>query len=124
MFERLIRLGTCRWPRARVAGAGCGAGSLLVGRVRGRVAGDVGGAAVVAQELVAVRRRPQVAAGFEDRVAPAGVVGLEPVVAPAQRGQVVTGCRAALGVGDDVVGVAVLGGAGAPREDAGQASSR
>src|SRR4029079_12800594 len=81
---------------------------------------DVGGAAVVAQELVAVRGGPQVRAGFQHRVAPPGVVGLEPVVAPAQRGQVVTRGRPALGVGDHVVGVAVLGGAGAPREDAGQ----
>ena len=65
--SRARRLGWERWCRAadptgdmpvaprRVAGAGCGAGSLLVGRVRCPVAGDVGGAAVVAQELVAVR---------------------------------------------------------------------
>jgi hypothetical protein len=35
--------------------AGCGAVSLPVGRVGGPVVGDVGGAAMVAQELVAVR---------------------------------------------------------------------
>src|SRR6188508_1158094 len=98
-------------PRAE-----CGAGALLVGRVRRPVAGDVGGAGVVAQELVAVRGGPQVAAGFEHRVAPAGVVGLEPVVATAQGRDVVAAGAAALAVGDHVVQVAGLGGAGAPRE--------
>src|SRR6478609_9405630 len=63
---------------------------------------------------------PQVAAGFEDGVSPAGVVGLEPVVAAAERSDVVTRCRSALGVGDHVVVVAGLGGAGAPREHTGQ----
>src|SRR4029079_17138612 len=59
-------------PR-RERGGGCGAGSRLVAWVRGRVVGDVGGAAMVAQELVAMRGGPQLGAGVEDGVAPAGV---------------------------------------------------
>ena len=90
-------LGHAGGPAPGVWARGVGRGRYWSGGCDGLVAGDVGGAAVVAQELVAVRGGPQVGAGFQDGVAPAGVVGLEPVVAPAQRGQVVTAVGAALG---------------------------
>jgi hypothetical protein len=43
------------------------------------VAGDVEGAGVVAEELVAVRAGPHIRAGFEDVIAPAAV-GFQAVV--------------------------------------------
>src|SRR5829696_5204445 len=84
------------WPgRAEVpAGggpAGCGAVESVVRgvgagvrRVRVPVTGDVEGAVVVAQVLVAVRAGPHIRPGFQGGVGPAGV-GLGPVMAPAQR---------------------------------------
>src|SRR4051794_6842597 len=82
------------------------------------VAGDVLGAVVVAEELVAVRAGPQVGPGVQDGVRPPDRVGFEAVMPPAKGCEVVRGRLAALGVGDDVVGVATPCGSGAPREDA------
>ena len=59
---------------------------------------------VVAEELVAVRARPQERPGFEHRVGPARM-RLESMVTSTQRCDVVARGGAALGVGDDVVGV-------------------
>ena len=77
---------TCRSPRRW--SAGCGAGWSGVGRVRARpdrsVPGDVEGAVVVAQEPQSERRGPQVRPALHRDVAPPAM-GLQPVVAPAQR---------------------------------------
>src|SRR5665809_92489 len=62
----------CRQPRRS---AGCGARSISWWGYA-PVSADVQGAGVVAEILVAVGARPQVGAGFEDRVGPGGV-GLE-----------------------------------------------
>src|SRR5262245_29822471 len=107
------------WPRIQVLGhahgpagaAGCGAGSLMVGRA------DVFGAGGVADVLVAVRAAPEVGAGFEGGVGPAAV-GLGPVVSAAQCCQVAGAGRTCTVVRDGVVAVAAPGWSGAPREDA------
>ena len=86
------------------------------------VAGDVEGAGVVAQVLVAVRARPEIGAGFEDGVGPAAV-GLEPVVSTTQ-GRELAGTRDSTGrmrgdvvtVAGMVIGPEAAGGAGAPRK--------
>ena len=62
------------------------------------VMGDVEGAGVVTEVLVAVRARPEVGPGFEDGVAPAAV-GLEPVMSPAQGRELAGAGRPALVVG-------------------------
>ena len=80
---------------------------------------DVGGAAVVAKESLAVRLGPEPDTGLEGLVAPAGR-GLEAMMSPAERCQVAVAGGAAGGVRDDVVGVASAGGAAAPREHAGR----
>ena len=72
------------------------------------VAADVEGAVVVAQELVAVRARPQERPGFQHRVGP-GRMGFQPMVSSAQGRDVVAAGGAALGVGDDVVGIHLPG---------------
>jgi hypothetical protein len=90
----------------------------------GSGAGQMSGAGVVAEVGAAVGRVPGEAAGRSHRVAPAAV-GLEPVMERAERGEVVTGgVRGRRVVGDDVVELAATGGARAPREHAGAASSR
>ena len=84
----------------------------------GPLTGDVAGAFVVGEELVAVGAGPQEAPGFQDRVGPGGV-GFESMVAPAQGCEVARAGGAALVVGDDVVAVGGPGWAGAPGEHAG-----
>ncbi len=79
--------------------------------------GDVGGAGGVAEEHVAMRRRPQIGAGLEQLVAPGGV-GLQAVVMSTQRRDIARARRPTLVVGDGVVVVAAAGGADAPREHA------
>src|SRR4029077_18599626 len=69
--------------------------------------------------LVRERWGTEVRPGPEHGVAPAGVVGLEPVVPATQRTDVVTRRRSVLGVGDHVVQVAAPRRAGAPREHTG-----
>ena len=93
----------------------------------GDFTGDLAGAGVVAEELQAVGAVPQVGAGVEHGVGPVGAgvaVGLEPVVLPAQGGEVAGAGGAAVAVGVDVVAVGEDGGAGAPGEDTGVAESR
>ena len=101
-----------------------GAAGCRAGRVARLV--DRGGAGPVASVVVAVRLGPLEDAGLDHPVTPGGV-GLEAVVEPAQRGEVVglrrTGLWSPLrlGVGvvrDDVVDVAAPGRAGAPGEHA------
>ena len=89
---RSRQLRTSLWPRYRRV-AGCGAGSWSawpgdVGRVGWLGLVDRGGARAVALVVVAVRTRPLEAAVVGHLVAPGGV-GLEAVVEPAQRGEVV-----------------------------------
>ena len=86
------------------------------------VGGDVEGAGVVAEELVAQRAAPQVDAGLDRQVGPAAG-GLRAVVAPAA-GREVAGAGGSavvsVGVGRDAVfAVAGFGGAEAERERAG-----
>ena len=97
-----------RGHRRRGRGMPGGSGGWLV---------DRGRAGPVASVVVAVRTRPLEHAGLDHLVAPGGV-GLEPVVEPAERGEVValrrTGLWSPLGLGvgvvrDDVVDVAAAG---------------
>ena len=73
-----------------------------------RIAADVEGAVVVAEELVAVWARPEERPGFEHRVGPGGV-GFQSMVSSAQGRDVVAARGAALVVGDDVVGIQLPG---------------
>ncbi len=66
------------------------------------------GAVVVDEEVALVRAGPQVGAGFDDGVVPAGV-GLGAVVSPAQGHELTGTCRSAVGVRLAVVDVAVAG---------------
>ena len=120
----------CRCPRRRAGSAGSGRWSQCSGgsapelagcsAAGSAVAGDVEGAGGVAQELVAVRARPKVAAGVEDGVGP-GRSGLEPVMSPAERRDVAAAGRPAAVARDHVVTVAGAGSPGAPGEHAGVA---
>ena len=85
--------------------------------------GDVECALAIPQELVTVRAGPQVAAALEHHVVPGGV-RLQSVMPPAQPRDVAGAGGPAGGVRDDVVAVGSPSRAGAPREDAGLASSR
>lgn len=109
--------------------AGCGAGSWSSGRVWFV---ESRGAVGISSVVVVVGAGPLVRAGSGDAVAPGGV-GLESVVGPAERGEVVGGrgsglwpvfCCGVVVERDDVVDVAAAGGSGAPGEHAGAASSR
>ncbi len=66
-----------------------------------------------------MRGGPEEGAGFDHRVAVAAM-GLEPMMSPAERSEVAVARGPALVVGHPVVDVAAVGGAGAPREDAGR----
>ena len=84
------------------------------------VGGDVEGAGVVFEELVAQRAAPQVDAGFDGDVGPAAG-GLRAVVAPAAGREVAAAGRSAVissGRRDSVFAVAGFGGAEAERERA------
>ena len=79
----------------------------LQGSSSGGRRGDVDGAGLVAEVLVAVGAGPQVGAAFEGGVAPAGV-GLQPMMPPAQGCDVAgTGGPAAV-VFEDVVTVGAV----------------
>ena len=82
--------------------AGCGAGSSSPGLM-----GEVEGAGVVAEVVVAVGGGPEVGAGLGHCVVPAAV-GLDPVVGAAQRCDLVGTCRPTMGVGGGVVGIAAV----------------
>ena len=85
--------------------------------------GDVEGAVAVAEELVTMRAGPQVAAALEHHVLPRRE-SLEPVVTPAEPGDVARTGRATIGVRNHVVAVGAAGRPGAPGEHAGLAESR
>ena len=114
-------------------GAGCGACWLRIrdemdvtacGVAISVVSGcDVEGAVPVAEELVAVRARPQVATALEHDVGPRRV-RFEPMMPPAEPGDVATARGSALGVGNHVVAIGTPGGAGAPRKHAGLVNER
>jgi len=115
------------WVRAAGRGGRSGARhETVVARV------DPGGAGTVASVVVAVGAGPLEHPGRGRLVVPGGV-GLDPVVEPAQAGEVVGASGAGLGsalvlgvvvVGGDVVDVAAAGRSRAEREHAGAAESR
>ena len=92
----------------------------LTGRpVDGERSRAFSGAAGRAEVRQAVGVGPEPDAVVEGAVGPGGV-GLEAVVSPAQGCEVVVGGGSAPVVGEDVVGVAMSGGSGAPGEHAGR----